>query len=100
MAPSGPTTDRTATSGPVIVSCTIGPGHDGRAEVVAELLYPNGGRSRLSLAEEALGRAVDAAGLSTLDELTGRPWTVLLGGMDMQGLLGPEHTQGAAPTPA
>lgn len=87
-------------NGPIIVSCAIGPGHDGRAEVVAELLYPNGGRSRLSLGEEALGRAVDAAGLSTLDELTGQPWTVLLAGMDMQGLLGPDHPQVSAPTPA
>jgi hypothetical protein len=55
---------------------------------VAELLYPNGGRTRLSIGEEALGRAVDAAGVNSLDELTGRPWTVLLAGMDTEGLLG------------
>lgn len=86
--------------GPIIVSCAIAPGHDGRAEVVAELLYPNGGRSWLSIAEEALGRAVDAAGVNTLDELTGQPWTVLLAGMDTQGLLGPDQPRIPAPAPA
>jgi len=84
-------------NGPIIASCSIGPGHDGRAEVVAELLYPNGGRSWMSLAEEAFGRAVDAAGVTTLDELTGRPWTVLLAGMDMHGLLGTAGTAARVP---
>lgn len=64
-------------SGPVIEAATIGPGHDGRAEVVLTLRYPNGGRSTLSLAEESLGPAMDAAGFTTLDELLGQPWTVL-----------------------
>ena len=70
----------------IIASCSVGPGHDGRAEVVAELLYPNGGRSWLSIGEEALCRAVDAAGVTSLDALTGQPWTVLLAGLDMPGL--------------
>ena len=71
---------------PIIVSCVVGPGHDGRAEVVAELLYPNGGRSWLSIGEEALTRAVDAAGVTSLDGLAGQPWTVLVAGLNMPGL--------------
>ena len=70
----------------IIVSCSVGPGHDGRAEVVAELLYPNGGRSWLSIGEEALTRAVDAAGVTSLEALAGQPWTVLISGLDMPGL--------------
>ena len=32
-------------AGPVIASAVLGPGHDGQAEVVVELVYPNGGRT-------------------------------------------------------
>jgi hypothetical protein len=63
----------------VIVGTVVGPGHDGRAEVVVELAYPNGGRSRLSVSEEALTRALDSAGIDRLEDLTGRTWTVLVG---------------------
>jgi hypothetical protein len=62
---------------PVIVATTLGPGHDGRAELVVELEFANGGRTLLSVTQEAIERALDAAGLTSLDELTGRPWTVL-----------------------
>lgn len=73
-------------SGPVIASSSIGPGHDGRAEVVVELLYPNGGRNWLSIGEETLLRALDAAGVTRLDELNGQPWTLLLSGLDLPGI--------------
>ena len=71
-----------------ITSCTVGPGHDGRAEVVVEIVYPNGGRSWLSIGEEALGRVVDAAGLTSLAQLIGQPWTVLLAGLELAGITG------------
>lgn len=80
----------TAQTEAVIASCTVGPGHDGRAEVVAEIAYPNGGRSWLSIGEEALGRAVDAAGVRSLSELVGKPWTILLAGLDLSGLTAPD----------
>ena len=54
----------TADGGPVIVSAVLGPGHDGQAEVVVELVYPNGGRTHLSVAQEALVDALDAAGVT------------------------------------
>ena len=69
--------------GPVIASTGIGPGHDGRAEVVVELLYPNGGRTWLSIGQEAVVRAVDAAGVTSLDELTGQSWTTLVQGLEL-----------------
>jgi hypothetical protein len=65
-------------AGPVIASAVLGPGHDGQAEVVVELLYPNGGRAHLSVAQTALDGALDAAGVQHIDDLKGRPWTVLI----------------------
>jgi len=69
--------------GPVIASAAIGPGHDGRAEIVVELRYPNGGRSWLSIGQEAATRVIDAAGVSSLAELAGRPWTALVQGLEL-----------------
>ena len=63
---------------PVIVSAVVGAGHDGQAEVVVEVAYPNGGRTRLSVAQSAVDAALDEAGVQHLDELRGRPWTVLV----------------------
>jgi len=74
------------TDGPVVTAARLGPGHDGRAEVVVDLAYPNGGRTQLSIAQEAVTRALDAAGLTSLDELAGRSWTVLVAGMPPIGL--------------
>jgi len=65
-------------AGPVLASAVLGPGHDGQAEVVVELVYPNGGRTQLSVARSALDGVLDAAGVHHLDELCGRPWTVLI----------------------
>ena len=65
-------------AGAVIAAASVGPGHDGRAEVLFEIAYPNGGRAQLSVPQEATARCLDAAGLSTLDELLGQPWTLLV----------------------
>jgi hypothetical protein len=64
---------------PVIVATAVGPGHDGRAELVVELSYPNGGRTQLSITQEVLVAALDAAGVTRAEDLLGRPWTVLVG---------------------
>lgn len=69
-----------APQGPVIVEAGLGPGHDGRAELVVELRYPSGARRSVSLAEEAVTDALDAAGVASAEELIGRPWTVLMAG--------------------
>ena len=70
-------------TGPVIASTAIGPGHDGRAEVVVELRYPNGARTWLSIAEEAATRVLDSAGVTSLEELNGQPWTTLVAGLEL-----------------
>ena len=70
----------------MVMAARLGPGHDGRAEVVVDLAYPNGAHTQLSIAQEAVTRALDAAGLTSLDELAGRPWTVLVAGIPGIGL--------------
>ena len=72
-------------AGPTITSTTVGPGHDGRAEVVVELLYPNGGRTQLSLAQEVVSAVLDAAGMNRLEELHGHQWTMLTTGLPTAG---------------
>jgi hypothetical protein len=63
---------------PSIVSAFLAAGHDGLAEVAISLRYPNGAERTMSLPCESVHRALDAAGISTLDDLVGRPWTILL----------------------
>jgi hypothetical protein len=65
-------------AGPVIARAELGAGHDGQAEVAIELVYANGGRSRLSVPHAAVAVALDRAGVEHLEDLAGRPWTVLL----------------------
>lgn len=53
-------------------------GHDGRAEIEIELTYDNGGSSTISLDEEACLASLDQAGIGSIDDLVGKPWTVVL----------------------
>jgi hypothetical protein len=46
---------------------------------VLRLRYPNGASAELRLDEEAAASALDAAGLTCLDDLTGKPWDILAG---------------------
>jgi hypothetical protein len=69
----------TRADAPVIASTALTAGHDGRAELVLELAYPNGARTHLSVTEEAMARALDLAGVDRLEDLEGQPWTVLFG---------------------
>ena len=43
-----------------------------------ELTYDNGGTSTISLDEEACTASLDSAGVSSLDELVGQPWSIVL----------------------
>ncbi len=45
----------TRADAPVIAATALAAGHDGQAELVLELVYPNGGRTHLSVTEEAAG---------------------------------------------
>ena len=68
----------TAQSEPVIVLASMVPGHDGLAEVAIVVRYSNGAERPMALPYEAVGTALDAAGVTSLDDLVGTPWTVLL----------------------
>lgn len=53
-------------------------GHDGRAEILVEITYDNGGSTTISLEEEACAASLDAAGVGCMDDLIGAPWSVVL----------------------
>jgi hypothetical protein len=62
----------------IISRAAIAGGHDGRAEIEVELTYVNGGTSTISLDEEACTASLDRAGVNSLDELVGQPWSIVL----------------------
>ena len=66
----------------VITRATVVGGHDGRAEIEVELTYDNGGTSTISLDEEACTTSLDRAGVSSIDELVGRDWSLVLPALD------------------
>jgi hypothetical protein len=61
----------------VIEAAELAAGHDGRAELVLRLRYPNGGVCEVRLDEEAVAFALDAAGVTCLADLPGRRWDIL-----------------------
>ena len=69
----------TVAAGPVVESAAVGPGHDGRAELVVSLRHPNGAHSTISVDEEALADLLGRGDISSLDDLTGRDWSELTG---------------------
>lgn len=68
-----------------ISAATVVGGHDGRAEILVELTYPNGGSTTISLDEEACTASLDEAGVASVDDLVGQPWTVVLPALAHQG---------------
>jgi hypothetical protein len=69
----------TTAAGPVVEAASVGPGHDGRAELVVSLRHPNGAHSTISVDEEALADLLGRGDISSLDDLTGRDWSELTG---------------------
>lgn len=66
----------------IITRANIVGGHDGRAEVEVEITYANGGTSSIALDEEACLASLDRAGVTSIDDLVGQPWSVVLPGPD------------------
>jgi hypothetical protein len=66
----------------VISGAVIVAGHDGRAEIELELTYPNGGVTTISLDEEACTASLDRAGVTSLEELVGQPWSIALAALE------------------
>ena len=69
----------TTPTGPVVESASVGPGHDGRAELVVSLRHPGGAHSTISVDEEALADLLGRGMITSLDDLTGRDWSELTG---------------------
>ena len=65
-------------AGPLIESAALAAGHDGQAEVVLALRFPNGALRSASFSHDAIGPALDRAGITDLDSLVGQPWSVLV----------------------
>ena len=65
-------------SEPLIVGASLVAGHDGQAEVAVDVRYATGATRTAVFSYEAIGAALDAAGVERLDQLIGRPWTILL----------------------
>jgi hypothetical protein len=63
---------------PTIVGATLAAGHDGQAEVAIDVRYSTGATRTAVYSYEAIGAALDAAGVERLDDLVGLPWTILL----------------------
>ncbi len=61
-----------------IVGAVLGVGHDGAAEAVISIRYPNGAIRPVTFSSEALGRAIASSAITSLDELCGQPWTILV----------------------
>lgn len=68
-----------------ITGASIVGGHDGRAEIEVELTYDNGGTTTISLGEQACTASLDRAGVGSLAELIGQPWSTLLPALEQQG---------------
>ena len=78
-----------------ITRATVVGGHDGRAEIEVEFTYENGGTSTISLDEESCTASLDRAGVSSLDELVGQPWSIVLPALRRQDADQPalDHTE-------
>ena len=63
---------------PTIIGATLAAGHDGEAEAVIAISYPNGAVRSVRFTCDVLGAALDRSGITSLDDLRGRPWTVLV----------------------
>ncbi len=62
----------------VISRAEIVGGHDGRAEIEVQVTFDNGGTSTISLDEEACIASLDRAGVGSIEELVGQPWSAVL----------------------
>jgi hypothetical protein len=58
----------------VIVGADIVAGHDGSAELVVRLLYPDGSELPVLLDEDTGLKLMEACGASSLEDLYGQSW--------------------------
>jgi hypothetical protein len=75
--PRGRRTESRQLEDAIIEAAELAAGHDGRAELVLHIRYANGATTEVRLDEEAVAFALDAAGVASLGDLTGKPWDIL-----------------------
>ena len=63
---------------PVIADAVVAPGHDGRAELVVRVRYPNGAIGSVTLNVDQAQKLLDDCAVETAGELAGKPWKRLL----------------------
>jgi hypothetical protein len=66
----------------VIVGAEIAAGHDGAAELLVTLRYPDGGRAQVAIDAEAGFALMRNCGVSDLSGLEGQPWRRMLEGAE------------------
>lgn len=64
---------------PVIVGAEIAAGHDGSAELIVRLRYPNGAEGSVTLDEETGLALMHNSGATQIEELAGKSWRAILG---------------------
>ena len=65
-------------SEPVIDGAVVSAGHDGQAELVVRLRFPNGATDRVTLNAEHGERLLVACQVATIEELAGQSWRRVL----------------------
>lgn len=63
----------------VIVAAEIAAGHDGSAELVVRLRYPNGALACVTLDEETGLKLMQTSGAEKVEALAGKSWRAILG---------------------
>lgn len=63
---------------PVITAAAVTPGHDRSAEISLDVRYPNGAVRTISFTHDSISQVLDATDVTSLDDLVGRPWSILL----------------------
>lgn len=63
---------------PRITRAEIAPGHDGSAELVIHLRYPNGGHDSVTLAADAAERLLGLCDAEAIADLAGESWRPLM----------------------
>ena len=66
----------------VIVRAEIVAGHDGSAELMITLAYPNGGQAAISLDRQTGLALMAACGASAVEELAGQSWRRIVDGSE------------------
>ncbi|MFC3070587.1 hypothetical protein [Phenylobacterium soli] len=64
---------------PVIVGAEIAAGHDGSAELVVRLRYPNGAEGAVTLDEETGLKLMQTSGAEKVEDLAGKSWRAIVG---------------------